>query len=72
MLLPNEHSIAFNRNTKLNHIKDMVNSPENIEQEDSTPFFVKYSNIWHFTGFEIEQRQPIMKKTWDRYSKNYE
>ena len=24
--------------------------------DDKTPFFIKYSYIWHFTGFPIEDR----------------
>ena len=39
---------------------------------DKTPFFIKYSYLWHFTGFAIEQRTDIMKQTWDLVSKNYE
>ena len=40
--------------------------------DDKTPFFVKYSNIWHFTGFSIEDRINIMRQTWELFGKNYE
>ena len=40
--------------------------------DDKTPFFVKYANIWHFTGFSIEDRINIMKQTWEMFGKNYE
>lgn len=40
--------------------------------DDKTPFFIKYSHLWHFTGFAIEQRTDIMKQTWDLVGKNYE
>ena len=40
--------------------------------DDKTPFFVKYANIWHFTGFSIEDRINIMRQTWELFGKNYE
>ena len=39
--------------------------------DDKTPFFVKYSYIWHFTGFGIEQRTEMMRKTWEAYGDKY-
>jgi len=39
---------------------------------DTTPFFIKYANVWHFTGFPIENRTSIMKQVWDAYKHNYE
>ena len=44
----------------------------NFQSEDKTPYFIKYGNIWHFTGFPIEQRESIMKQTWNLIRKNYE
>ena len=44
----------------------------NFQSEDKTPYFIKYGNIWHFTGFPIEQRENVMKQTWDLIRKNYE
>lgn len=32
---------------------------------DTTPYFIKYAYIWHFTGFPIEQRVDAMKRTWE-------
>lgn len=43
-----------------------------IAGKDTTPHFIKYSWVWHFTGFPIEQRTDIMKQTWDLVGKNYE
>ena len=40
--------------------------------EDTTPFFIKYSNIWHFTGFGIEDRIKIMGQVWNEYKRYYE
>ena len=40
--------------------------------DDKTPFFIKYSWIWHFTGFPIEDRTRIMRETWELVGKNYE
>ena len=39
--------------------------------DDTTPFFVKYSYIWHYTGFGIEDRTKMMRKTWDTFGANY-
>ena len=39
--------------------------------EDKTPFFIKYSWIWHFTGFPIEDRTNIMKQTWEMVGDRY-
>ena len=37
--------------------------------DDKTPFFIKYSWIWHFTGFPIEDRTRIMRETWELVGK---
>ena len=39
--------------------------------DDKTPFFVKYSYIWHYTGFGIEDRTKLMRLTWETYGANY-
>jgi hypothetical protein len=39
---------------------------------DKTPFFIKYSWIWHYTGFSIEDRTRTMKQTWDMVGYLYE
>ena len=39
--------------------------------EDKTPFFIKYGNIWHFTGFSISDRISLMNQTWDMIKNNY-
>jgi hypothetical protein len=41
-------------------------------KEDTTPFFIKYSYIWFFSGFDRRQRQPLMQQTWDIIKRNYE
>jgi len=35
-------------------------------KEDQTPFFIKYSYIWHFTGCSIEERSSLMINIWDQ------
>jgi lipopolysaccharide biosynthesis glycosyltransferase len=35
------------------------------------PHFIKHANIWHFTGFPVEEREKIMKQVWDNYKENY-
>jgi len=34
--------------------------------EDKTPFFIKYSYIWHFTGCSIEERSSLMVNIWNQ------
>ena len=36
------------------------------ENEDLTPFFLKYGNIWHFTGFGIPDRIKLMGQTYTK------
>jgi hypothetical protein len=33
---------------------------------DKTPFFIKYSYIWHFTGCSIEERTNLMTSIWQQ------
>ena len=30
------------------------------------PHYMKYGNIWHFTGFPIEMREKVMGYTWEK------
>jgi len=53
------------------HKKDMFKHNWQLN-EDTTPFFIKYSNIWHFTGFGIEDRIKIMGQVWNEYKGYYE
>ena len=39
--------------------------------DDKTPFFIKYGYVWHFTGFQIEDRERLMKETWNLVGENY-
>lgn len=39
---------------------------------NKTPYFIKYANVWHFTGFPIEQRVQVMKDTWELLKENYD
>jgi hypothetical protein len=41
-------------------------------QEDPTPYFIKYANIWVFSGFDRTQRLNLMQQTWDIIKHNYE
>ena len=34
-------------------------------KEDQTPYFIKYGNLWKFSGFDRKQRGPLMQQTWD-------
>ena len=38
---------------------------------DQTPYFIKYANIWHFTGFPIEDRIKVMEQAWSLIKHNY-
>ena len=39
--------------------------------EDKTPFFIKYGYNWIFNGIPKDQRNNIMKQTWDFVKHNY-
>ena len=39
--------------------------------EDSTPFFIKYGNIWHYTGISLEDRVELMRITWETFGNKY-
>ena len=39
--------------------------------DNGAPFFVKYGNIWHFTGFPIEDRIRLMGQVWNTFKGNY-
>ena len=43
----------------------------NWQLNTNEPHFIKHSNIWHFTGFPVEERENIMKQVWDNYKENY-
>jgi hypothetical protein len=53
------------------HKKNMFQHNWQLKQ-DTIPFFIKYSYIWHFTGFPIENRTDIMKQTWELTKHLYE
>lgn len=40
-------------------------------KEDVTPYFIKYGNLWKFSGFDRKQRNPLMKQTWDIIKAKY-
>jgi hypothetical protein len=40
--------------------------------EDRTPFFIKYGYNWIFNGIPKDQRNNIMKQTWELIKNNYE
>ncbi len=58
---------------KLTHIhrKDMFSYNWQLD-EDKTPFFIKYGQIWGFSGLPKDQRTSIMTQTWDLVKENYE
>jgi len=43
----------------------------NTQLQSDIPHLVKYSNIWHFTGFPIEDRLKVVKGVWDIVKNNY-
>jgi hypothetical protein len=40
-------------------------------EPNSWPHFIKYANIWHFTGFPIEDRVRTMSVVWDLFKGRY-
>ena len=39
--------------------------------EDKTPFFIKYTNHWKFSGMAKNLRLALMKTTWNLIKENY-
>ena len=60
--------IAF----KLTHLhrKEMFNHNWQLN-EDKTPFFIKYGYNWIFNGIPKDQRNNVMRQTWDLVKHNY-
>jgi hypothetical protein len=75
MLQQNDIDIQFELNPSfnINHMTRFGWLGHNWQlQEDKTPYFIKYGNIWKFSGFDRKQRTPLMKQTWDVIKHNYE
>ena len=53
------------------HRKDMLVHNWQLN-EDNTPFFIKYANIWFFSGFSKEHRNALMLETWNLVKDNYD
>lgn len=51
------------------HKRGWLNS--NHQLQSDMPHLVRYSNIWHFTGFPIEKRTEIVKYVWDAVKGRY-
>lgn len=52
------------------HKRELFRS--NFQMNETIPHFVKYGYIWHFTGFSIEDRENLVKQTWNLVKHNYE
>lgn len=42
-----------------------------FEDERTWPHFMKYANVWHFTGFPIEDRVKVMRDVWELIKTKY-
>lgn len=40
-------------------------------KEDPTPYFIKYGNMWKFSGFDRRERNNLMSQTWNLIKHNY-
>ena len=67
----NKKELTPNWNLLGMHRRDLFSHNWQVKDEPS-PFFIKYGNIWHFTGFPVEDRIQIMKQTWEHLRGNYE
>lgn len=47
-----------------------ITNPQNpfewVNIKGKRPHYMKYGNIWHFTGFPIEMREKVMGYTWEK------
>ena len=39
--------------------------------EDRTPYFIKYGQLWKFSGFDRKQRNELMSQTWNIVKEKY-
>jgi hypothetical protein len=49
--------------------KGWLNTNTQLKSEDL--HLIKYGNIWHFTGFAIEERTKVVKYIWNLVKHNY-
>ena len=52
------------------HRKELLSYNWQLD-DDKTPFFIKYPYVWMFSGFDRNNRGPLMKQTWDLVKHNY-
>ena len=58
---------------KLTHLQRKELFSHNWQLQDKTPFFIKYGNIWFYSGFPNRgDRYNLMQQTWDLIKENYE
>ena len=57
---------------RLSHLprKDLLHHNWQLN-ENNTPFFIKYSHIWHFTGCSIEERNGLINQIWNQTKQFY-
>jgi hypothetical protein len=53
------------------HRKDLLSYNWQLN-EDTIPFFVKYANVWVFSGFDKTQRNQLMQQSWELIKDRYE
>ena len=57
----------------LTHLNRFDWFSHNWQLQDKTPFFIKYGNIWFYSGFPNRgDRYNLMQQTWDLIKENYE
>ena len=57
-----DHRIRSNSSQESQQVKEILNGLQ----------FVNCGWIWHFNGFDKEQRNNLMKQVWDLFKDNYE
>jgi len=74
MLQQSDIDIQFELNPSfnINHMTRFGWLGHNWQMKDETPYFIKYGNVWKFSGFDRTQRNPLMKQTWNIIKHNYE
>ena len=65
-------NMNLSKSYNLNHMQQYDWLSHNWQDgDDKTPFFLKYINIWRFTGFPKNQRTQLSQQTWDIIGNNY-
>lgn len=70
-----QHNIDFefllDPSFNINHMTRFGWLGYNWQLNDKTPYFIKYGNVWKFSGFDRKLRNDMMQQTWNMIKDQY-